>query len=153
MFRQLAQTGCVEFIAETYYHSLSFLYSRGEFAEQLSRERTRLVQRSRLRHDALVLQPRRFWPSPVLGEIYQVLPDALAGDPLTHLCLTNNALADALGVDYVASCELGKLGEIYVLSLALLDVHKAVAAARRAAEREGALVRAVVRGDAHDGVG
>jgi ATP-dependent DNA helicase RecQ len=30
-----------------------------------------------LRHDALVLQPRRFWPSPVLGEIYQVLPDAL----------------------------------------------------------------------------
>jgi ATP-dependent DNA helicase RecQ len=30
-----------------------------------------------LRHDALVLQPRRFWPSPVLGEIYQVLPEAL----------------------------------------------------------------------------
>ena len=30
-----------------------------------------------LRHDALVLEPRRFWPSPVLGEIYQVLPDAL----------------------------------------------------------------------------
>ena len=26
-FDALAQTGCVEFLAETYYHSLSFLYS------------------------------------------------------------------------------------------------------------------------------
>jgi len=34
-FRELARTGCVEFLAETYYHSLSFLYSRKEFAEQV----------------------------------------------------------------------------------------------------------------------
>ncbi len=34
-FDALAETGCVEFLAETYYHSLSFLYSRGEFAEQV----------------------------------------------------------------------------------------------------------------------
>jgi len=27
-FDALAETGCVEFLAETYYHSLSFLYSR-----------------------------------------------------------------------------------------------------------------------------
>jgi len=33
-FQELAETGCVEFIAETYYHSLSFLYSRDEFARQ-----------------------------------------------------------------------------------------------------------------------
>jgi len=33
-FDALAQTGCVEFLAETYYHSLSFLYSRTEFIEQ-----------------------------------------------------------------------------------------------------------------------
>ncbi|MHC4295027.1 MAG: glycoside hydrolase family 57 protein, partial [Planctomycetota bacterium] len=33
-FRQLADTGCVEFIAETLYHSLSFLYSREEFIRQ-----------------------------------------------------------------------------------------------------------------------
>ena len=33
-FRQLARTGCVEFIAETYYHSLAFLYNREEFATQ-----------------------------------------------------------------------------------------------------------------------
>ena len=33
-FHALAETGCVEFIAETYHHSLSFLYSRSEFTEQ-----------------------------------------------------------------------------------------------------------------------
>ena len=35
-FDALAQTGCVEFLAETYYHSLSFLYSRDEFIEQVN---------------------------------------------------------------------------------------------------------------------
>jgi len=34
-FQQLSKTGCVEFLAETYCHSLSFLYSRDEFAEQV----------------------------------------------------------------------------------------------------------------------
>ena len=34
-FKRLAGTGCVEFVAETFYHSLSFLYSRGEFMEQI----------------------------------------------------------------------------------------------------------------------
>jgi len=34
-FDALARTGCVEFLAETYYHSLSFLYSRSEFQEQI----------------------------------------------------------------------------------------------------------------------
>jgi len=36
-FDALARTGCVEFLAETYYHSLSFLYSRQEFAEQVDK--------------------------------------------------------------------------------------------------------------------
>jgi alpha-amylase len=36
-FHALAQTGCVEFLAETYYHSLSFLYSREEFVEQVNK--------------------------------------------------------------------------------------------------------------------
>ena len=35
-FRQLADTGCVEFLAETYYHTLSFLYSKDEFIEQVN---------------------------------------------------------------------------------------------------------------------
>jgi alpha-amylase len=36
-FDALARTGCVEFLAETYYHSLSFLYSRNEFKEQIQK--------------------------------------------------------------------------------------------------------------------
>lgn len=43
-FRTLAETGGVEFLAETYYHSLSFLYSRQEFATQVDLHR-RLMQR------------------------------------------------------------------------------------------------------------
>jgi alpha-amylase len=38
-FQQLADTGCVEFLAETYYHSLSFLYSPDEFIEQIKAHR------------------------------------------------------------------------------------------------------------------
>jgi alpha-amylase len=36
-FDALAQTGCVEFLAETYYHSLSSLYSQNEFSEQVTK--------------------------------------------------------------------------------------------------------------------
>ena len=41
-FIELSQTGCVEFVAETYYHSLAFLYSRDEFAVQVDMQRKRL---------------------------------------------------------------------------------------------------------------
>jgi alpha-amylase len=34
-FRELAATGCVEFIGETHYHSLAFLFSRDEFRRQV----------------------------------------------------------------------------------------------------------------------
>jgi alpha-amylase len=34
---KLAQTGCVEFLSETYYHSLAFLYSRDEFRQQVEK--------------------------------------------------------------------------------------------------------------------
>jgi alpha-amylase len=37
-FHALAETGCVEFLAETYYHSLSFLYSREEFIAQINKQ-------------------------------------------------------------------------------------------------------------------
>ena len=36
-FQALIATGQVEILAETYYHSLSFLYSRGEFREQVKK--------------------------------------------------------------------------------------------------------------------
>lgn len=35
LFKELADTGCVEFMAETYYHSLSYIYSKEEFKEQV----------------------------------------------------------------------------------------------------------------------
>ena len=34
-FRKLAQTGCVEFLSETYYHSLASLASEAEFKHQV----------------------------------------------------------------------------------------------------------------------
>ncbi|MCH9022185.1 MAG: polysaccharide deacetylase family protein [Planctomycetes bacterium] len=41
-FHALARTGCVEFLAETYHHSLSFLYSRDEFKQQVIRHTQRI---------------------------------------------------------------------------------------------------------------
>ena len=38
-FQELAKTGCVDFLDETYYHSMAFLYSREEFREQVEKHR------------------------------------------------------------------------------------------------------------------
>jgi alpha-amylase len=43
-FQRLADTGCVEFMAETYYHSLSFLYSREEFTAQVEKHADRIEE-------------------------------------------------------------------------------------------------------------
>src|SRR5439155_16741205 len=43
-FRALAETGCVEFLDETYYHSLSFLYSREEFRAQVELHRAKIKE-------------------------------------------------------------------------------------------------------------
>lgn len=43
-FHQLNQSGCVEFLDETYHHSLSFLYSREEFREQIEAHRAMIKQ-------------------------------------------------------------------------------------------------------------
>jgi alpha-amylase len=43
LFKRLAETGCCEFLGETYYHSLSFLYNRQEFAAQVEAH-TRKIQ-------------------------------------------------------------------------------------------------------------
>lgn len=43
LFKQLSDTGCCEFIGETYHHSLSFLYSRDEFVAQVDMH-TRKIQ-------------------------------------------------------------------------------------------------------------
>lgn len=41
-FNELNETGCVEFLAETYYHSLAFLYSREEFRTQVDLHREKI---------------------------------------------------------------------------------------------------------------
>jgi alpha-amylase len=38
-FKDLAQTGCVEFLAETYAHSLSFIFSKKEFKRQIEKHK------------------------------------------------------------------------------------------------------------------
>ena len=46
-FQQLAQTGCVEFLAETYNHSLSYLYSKDEFIRQVNRHTDKIKEHFR----------------------------------------------------------------------------------------------------------
>jgi alpha-amylase len=41
-FIELAKTGCVEFLSETYYHSLAFLYSKEEFVRQVEKHREKI---------------------------------------------------------------------------------------------------------------
>lgn len=38
-FKELADTGCVEFLSETYYHSLSYIFSKDEFKDQVNRHK------------------------------------------------------------------------------------------------------------------
>lgn len=53
-FRQLSETGCAEFLEQTYYHSLASLYpDRGEFIEQVRMHR-------RAMKDLLGAEPRIF---------------------------------------------------------------------------------------------
>jgi alpha-amylase len=42
-FRELAKTGCVEFLDETYYHSLAYLYDKEEFREQVELHRKKII--------------------------------------------------------------------------------------------------------------
>jgi alpha-amylase len=41
-FKALADTGCVEFLNETYCHSLAFLFSRKEFTQQVLRHKRKI---------------------------------------------------------------------------------------------------------------
>ncbi|GMV25366.1 MAG: alpha-amylase [Phycisphaerae bacterium] len=44
LFKALADTGCCEFVGETYCHSLSFLYSKQEFREQVEMHTAKVQQ-------------------------------------------------------------------------------------------------------------
>lgn len=41
-FQALAKTGCVEFLSETYHHSLSYLYSKEEFIRQIDLHKVKI---------------------------------------------------------------------------------------------------------------
>ncbi|HMG91003.1 MAG TPA: hypothetical protein VK589_13145, partial [Chryseolinea sp.] len=43
-FQDLGATGCVEFLSETYYHSLSFLYSKTEFVRQVGKHKDKIEE-------------------------------------------------------------------------------------------------------------
>ena len=43
-FIELSKTGCVEFLSETYYHSLSFLFSKKEFKEQVELHKKKIKE-------------------------------------------------------------------------------------------------------------
>lgn len=44
LYQKLAKTGCVEFLAETYNHSLTFMFSRDEFRAQLQMHRAMIEE-------------------------------------------------------------------------------------------------------------
>jgi alpha-amylase len=44
LFKGLADSGCCEFIGETYHHSLSFLYSKDEFREQVEMQTSKVKE-------------------------------------------------------------------------------------------------------------
>ncbi len=48
-FIELAKTGCVEMLDETYYHSLSFFYSKNEFKEQVEKHNKKVKQLFKLK--------------------------------------------------------------------------------------------------------
>jgi alpha-amylase len=68
-FKKLAATGCVEFLAETYYHSLSSLYSPAEFQRQI------------IQHDELI------------HELFEIKPTVFRNTELIH----NNRIASLVG--------------------------------------------------------
>ena len=43
-FKQLVDTGCVEILAETYHHSLSYLYSKEEFLHQVKKHERKVQE-------------------------------------------------------------------------------------------------------------
>jgi alpha-amylase len=43
-FKKLNDTGCVEFLSETYYHSLSYLYSKEEFRRQVMMHKKKIKE-------------------------------------------------------------------------------------------------------------
>jgi alpha-amylase len=65
-FQRLADTGCVEFLSETYFHSLAFIFSPREFKEQVALHREKIQslfgrQPVTFRHTELIYNWPAWW--------------------------------------------------------------------------------------------
>ncbi len=80
-FQQLTGTGCVELLSETYHHSLSFLYSKDEFRDQVDLHRRKI-------HDLFGQDPRVFRNTEL---IYNDDLGSLAAKMGYDLCLSEGA--------------------------------------------------------------
>lgn len=70
-FKELGETGCVEFLGETYYHSLAFLYDTNEFLDQVAMHRKLMLdefgyQTVTFRNTELIYQD---WLSDIIYEV------------------------------------------------------------------------------------
>ncbi len=66
-FKGLAETGCVEFLAETYSHSLAFLNNPEEFKEQVKKHHNKI--RDRFNYEPLVFRNTELIYSDAIGAI------------------------------------------------------------------------------------
>lgn len=93
-FRDLAGTGAVEFLGETYFHSLASLYSAGEFVAQIDLHARRL-------HDLFGVTPRVFRNTELiysndLGAFVAGIKDA-GGSPRYAGCLAEGTARHLAG--------------------------------------------------------
>jgi alpha-amylase len=83
-FQRLANTGCVEFLAETYYHSLSFLYSREEFTAQVALQQKKIGelfgQKSRVFRNTELI-----YNNEIAAAVQQLGYDAIIAEGADHL--------------------------------------------------------------------
>ena len=92
-FRELVDTGCVEMLAGTYYHSLSFLYNREEFFSQILLHRQKVWehfgQNPRVLANAALLHGNHLGyfarKMGLDGMICEAMPAALRGRNPNHI--------------------------------------------------------------------
>ncbi len=124
LLQKLAATGCVEFLGETYYHSLAFLYSRDEFKAQIELH-TQLInklfgQTPRVfRHTEMIYSNDLAVYLNSLGRYHGMLVEAVdpilgyrspnylycpPGVPSVKLLLANHRLGDDIALRFSNTC-------------------------------------------------
>ncbi|MEM9559573.1 MAG: glycoside hydrolase family 57 protein [Planctomycetota bacterium] len=111
LFVQLAQTGCCEFVGETDYHSLSFIYAPDEFREQVELH-TERVQQLFGQTPRVFRNTELIYHNDLARELAQ-LTDA-KGNPRFHgtLCEGTDKLLGYRSPNYVYAPPAGKQGPV-----------------------------------------